>query len=159
MPANVLMAETSPFSPLPPSRVEKQARSGIGDGLFDPARQSRWLSARAHRDAAVGPFRTIPPRALAGLAARPAKLARIAGTAALTTFWATSGSMPSVRAILATISGVKNCITDETRFVATLLISLYRPDVDDKPSVRICSVAVQGRSKGMRHFGDLNWRR
>ena len=46
----------------------------------------------------------------AGLAARPAKLARIAGTAALTTFCATSGSMPSVRAIFATISGVRNCM-------------------------------------------------
>ena len=60
----------------------------------------------------------------AGLAARPAKLARIAGTAALTTFCATSGSMPSVRAIFATISGVRNCMMDETRFVAMVPISL-----------------------------------
>jgi hypothetical protein len=57
------------------------------------------------------------------LAARPAKLARIAGTAALTTFCATSGSMPSVRAIFATISGVRNCMMDETRFVAMVPIS------------------------------------
>src|SRR4029078_401883 len=100
---------------------------------FWPAPPTRFLRFSSESDCCVSVL--VSWRAPLGVEATSARLARRAGIAPAMAFCATLRSRPRTEAIFAITSGVRNCITIETRFVAMaillskvqLLTQLVRP--------------------------------
>src|SRR3954447_6391694 len=115
IPANLPIVCAIVSSVPPPNRPESML-DPVSASEFWPEPPMRFLRLSSDPDCCVSML--VSWRAPLGEEATSAKLARSAGIAPAMAFCATLRSRPRAEAIFAIMSGVRNCITTETKFVA-----------------------------------------